>query len=62
MRKTFVMAAATLALLLGASQPGVAGGKDRPKPSVNFAKTWEAAVEEARLLNVPIVVHRHGFY
>lgn len=36
--------------------------KDDPKPCVRFAKTWELAVEEAILLNMPIVVHSHGFY
>ena len=37
-------------------------GKPKLKDTVKFAKTWEAAVEEAKLLNVPIVVHSHGFY
>ena len=32
------------------------------KPSIEYAKSWDAAVEEARLLNLPIVVHSHGFY
>jgi hypothetical protein len=32
------------------------------KPTVTFAKTWDAAVAEAKLLNLPIVVHSHGFY
>ena len=41
----------------------LAGGKDhQPKDSVTYAKSWEAAVEEAVLLNLPIVVHSHGFY
>lgn len=31
------------------------------KPSVQYAKSWEAAVAEAKMLNVPIVVHNHGF-
>ena len=35
---------------------------EKPKPCVTFAKSWEAAIEEAKLLNVPIVVHSHGFY
>ena len=39
-----------------------AGGKDEPKPSVTYAKSWEKAIEEAKLLNVPMVVHSHGFY
>ena len=40
----------------------LAGAKGKVKPSVDYAKTWEAAVAEAKLLNVPIVVHSHGFY
>jgi hypothetical protein len=54
--------------LLFAAQPMHAGSVpsapvgDKIKPSVEYAKTWEAAVEEAKLLNVPIVVHSHGFY
>lgn len=39
-----------------------APARDKPKPCVRFAPTWEAAVEEARALNLPLVVHRHGFY
>ena len=58
MRYLFAFAAAlTLAATLG-----TAGGGDKPEPSVTYAKTWEAAVEEAKLLNLPIVVHSHGFY
>ncbi len=34
----------------------------KPNPTVTFAKTWEEAVAEAKLLNVPIVVHSHGFF
>jgi hypothetical protein len=34
----------------------------KPNPTVNFAKSWDDAVAEAKLLNVPIVVHSHGFY
>ncbi len=36
--------------------------KAKPKRSVAFAKTWRAAVKDAAALNVPIIVHRHGFY
>jgi len=32
------------------------------KDSVTYAKSWNDAVAEAKLLNVPIVVHSHGFY
>jgi hypothetical protein len=35
---------------------------DGPIESVKYAKSWEAAIEEAKTLNVPIVVHSHGFY
>jgi len=50
----------TVAVLGLVASLGVA--KDKPKPSVVYAKTWDAAVAEAKLLNVPIVVHSHGFY
>jgi hypothetical protein len=50
-----------LAALLAVSSSSFAGPAE-PKRSVALAKTWEAAVEEAKLLNVPIVVHSHGFY
>jgi hypothetical protein len=39
-----------------------AGGGEKPEPSVTYVRTWDAAVEEAKLLNLPIVVHNHGFY
>lgn len=37
-------------------------GKVEIDPQVTYARTWDAAVEEAKVLNVPIVVHSHGFY
>jgi len=52
-----VVAAASLA---GAMAVAVA--KDEVKPFIKCPKTWEAAVEEAKALNLPIVVHSHGFY
>lgn len=56
MKRIWITAAVLgLAASLGAA-------KEKVKPSVEYAKTWEAAVEEAKLLNVPIVVHSHGFY
>ena len=36
--------------------------KPKIKETVTFATSWEKAIEEAKLLNVPIVVHSHGFY
>jgi hypothetical protein len=53
---------ATTAAVLAAVATVAVAGKDEPKPTVKFAKTWEAAVQEAKDLNVPIVVHSHGFY
>lgn len=52
------MTRALLALLCLASL--AAAGKE--KEGLRWAPTWEAAVEEARARNVPIVIHRHGFY
>jgi len=56
MKKTAILFAA--ALLAG----GALAGPAKPKESVTFAKSWDAAVEEAKALNIPIVVHSHGFY
>ena len=50
-----------LAVAVVAGTRAVHAGKPEPKESVALAKSWEAAVEEAKLLNVPIVVHGHGF-
>ena len=33
-----------------------------PGPSVRFARSWDDALTEARALNLPLVIHRHGFY
>jgi hypothetical protein len=58
---TLVLAATAVAgaLTMGAV---LAGEKFEPKPIVSLPKTWDAAVEEAKTLNLPIVVHSHGFY
>ena len=53
-----------LALATGIVVAGLSialAGKDDPKPFVHVPKTWEAAVEEAKTLNLPIVVHSHGW-
>lgn len=56
------LASALLAAGVGAVTLGEAlAGKDEPKPTVRFAKTWDLAVAEAKTLNVPIVLHNHGF-
>ena len=52
----------TLAALLVAliAAPGIAK-KPKVTESVTYAKTWDAAVAEAKMLNLPLVVHCHGF-
>ncbi len=58
-RTTLVLAALLVAT------GGVVQAKEKKhkiKPSVTYAKSWDAAVEEAKMLNVPMVVHVHGFY
>ena len=74
MRPLLTAIAATLAFGLGAfamaqDLPSTAPGAEpeiekdaKPKATVAFAKSWEAAVEEGKLLNLPIVIHSHGFY
>lgn len=61
MQRVGLAAGFALALVAGGA-PGYAAGKEKIKPSVTYARSWDAAVEEARLLNVPIVLHSHGFY
>jgi hypothetical protein len=60
------MRIATLALvaagIAAAMTMGAAlAGKDEIKPFIHVPKTWDAAVDEAKKLNVPIVVHSHGW-
>ncbi|MGQ0614545.1 MAG: hypothetical protein ACT4PV_12490 [Planctomycetaceae bacterium] len=57
--KKAMLSAALLSVALGG---GAACAKEKIKESVRYAPTWEAAVEEAKLFNLPIVVHSHGFY
>ncbi len=35
--------------------------KIKVKATVRWAESWEAAITEARALNLPIIIHRHGF-
>ena len=57
----FFVAAAAVAFVGSVGSAG-AGEKFVPDEQVTYAASWDAAVEEAKLLNVPIVVHSHGFY
>jgi hypothetical protein len=56
MKQVVLLAAATGILM--AALPG----DPKIKDSVQYAKSWDAAVAEAKLLNLPLVVHSHGFY
>lgn len=52
-----------IAAVLALGTAGAWAGKARArKPAIRWATSWEDAVETARALNVPIIVHRHGFY
>jgi hypothetical protein len=61
MLKNWTHVATAALLVAGAAAAAIAGG-DEPKESVTYAKSWEAAIAEAKDLNVPMVVHSHGFY
>ncbi|MEE8104736.1 MAG: hypothetical protein V3T86_04280 [Planctomycetota bacterium] len=40
-----------------------AGGKSaKPVKTPEFVPVWDDAVAEAKALNLPLVIHRHGFY
>ena len=60
MRLPLLAAVAALAFMPTALV--TAGGKPEPVTSVTLAKSWADAIDEAKKLNVPIVVHSHGFY
>ncbi len=55
-----VLVAAALVLAAGIGEAGPKKKVDVPT-MVPFATAWDAAVAEAKLLNVPIVLHRHLF-
>jgi len=55
-----VVATAAVAAAISFGQAYAA--KDEIKPLIHVPKTWEAAVAEAKALNLPIVVHNHGWY
>lgn len=60
------MRIATLLLVAGSALAAVSAGsalaaKDEIKPFIKVPKTWDAAVEEAKTLVLPIVVHSHGW-
>lgn len=53
----------SLSFVAAAAAALLAAGKGaKPKPTVPLVRSWSDAVKEAKLLNVPIVLHHHGFY
>ena len=52
-----------VAVAVGVALVATVGNAKKPdvKPSVTYPPTWEAAVAEAKMLNLPIVVHSHGY-
>ena len=56
MRRTIVACSVILATGL------VLANGDKPKPTPRLVPVWDDAVIEGRVLNLPIMVHRHGFY
>ena len=60
--RTALVAVAALAVAATGISAVAKDKKPDIKPTVKFARTWDKAIAEAKLLNVPIVVHSHGFY
>jgi hypothetical protein len=56
---TLVLTAAGIAAAM--SMSAALAGKDEIKPFVHLPKTWDAGVDEAKKLVLPIVVHSHGW-
>ena len=56
---SFAAAVAAVAVVVAGVS---ATAKDDIKPFIHCPKTWEKAIEEGKALNLPIVVHSHGFY
>jgi hypothetical protein len=57
-----MLVAAATAVAAAMTMGSALAAKDEPKPAVSFAHSWDKAVEEAKTLNMPLVVHSHGFY
>lgn len=53
-RILYAAGALAIAATLGHAKPEV-------KPSVTYPTSWAAALAEAKMLNLPIVIHYHGF-
>lgn len=53
--------AVSLVVAAVASMGQAIAGKDEIKPFISIPKTWEAGVDEAKKLVLPLVVHSHGW-
>jgi len=51
-----------IAIVMACLAVAAAGKPKSMGAGVRWAASWDAAVEEARALNLPLIVHRHGFY
>ena len=49
-------------LMMALFAAGAVAQEQSPKATVEFAASWKDALEEGKVLGVPIVVHSHGFY
>ena len=56
---TFVLVACALGATV--TMGTVLAAKDEIKPFIHQPKNWEGAVAEGKKLNLPIVVHSHGW-
>lgn len=61
MFRSILISAASAALVLVAAVASAAKNEE-PVASVQLAPSWESAIDEAKTLVLPIVVHHHGFY
>jgi hypothetical protein len=61
-RSHLVFILSILGVLLAAPFSAAKDKDPEPVECVRLSRTWDDAVAEAKLRNVPIVVHSHGFY
>lgn len=59
MRK--LISSLVLGFLALVNSPIYADKKAEPIECVRLAKTWTDALEEAKVCNVPLIIHSHGF-
>ena len=57
-----IAAAVAFCVAGGVAFVSAAVAGEEPIASVTYALSWDDAIEEAAACNLPLVVHRHGFY